>query len=193
MTSGQLHNQSSAGSLNLRRVFVRDLELMARVGVYEVERRYEQRIILSVDLFVTDDYDGVSDKLRDVFDYGAVVKDVQTVVEAEHVHLLETLAERISRNCLADHARKGPLDIDHREIGAICRDQCRSRMPARMGNRRPRQIIGILAFDETGSEPGERATDRAITQQQAVIWAARHFRRRDGDGYCPPVFRNGVL
>ena len=102
MTSGQLHNQSSAGSLNLRRVFVRDLELMARVGVYEVERRYEQRIILSVDLFVTDDYDGVSDKLRDVFDYGAVVKDVQTVVEAEHVHLLETLAERISRNCLAD-------------------------------------------------------------------------------------------
>jgi 7,8-dihydroneopterin aldolase/epimerase/oxygenase len=102
MTNGQLHHQDSTGSSNLRRVFVRDLELMARVGVYEVERRYEQRIVISVELSVIDDYDGVSDKLRDVFDYGAVVKDVQTVVEAEHVHLLETLAERISRNCLAD-------------------------------------------------------------------------------------------
>jgi dihydroneopterin aldolase len=102
MTSEQLHRQGPTSSPTLRRVFVRDLELMARVGVYEVERRYEQRIVISVELSVIDDYDGISDRLRDVFDYGAVVKDVQAVVEAEHVHLLETLAERISRNCLAD-------------------------------------------------------------------------------------------
>jgi dihydroneopterin aldolase len=102
MTTKRLDSEAPATKPSLRRVFVHDLELMARVGVHEVERRYEQRIILSVDLLVIDDYDGISDKLRDVFDYGAVVKDVQTVVEAEHVHLLETLAERISRNCLAD-------------------------------------------------------------------------------------------
>lgn len=86
----------------MRRVFVHDLELMARVGVYEVERRYEQRIIVSVDLGVIDDYDGVSDKLRDVLDYEAIVKDVRTVVEADHVHLLETLAARIANRWMSD-------------------------------------------------------------------------------------------
>lgn len=102
MTSSQLHCSTSTDSRNLRRVFVRDLELMAHVGVYAVEHRYEQRIIVSVDLAVTDDYDGVSDKLRHVLDYEAMVRDIRTVVEAGHVQLLETLAGRIARNCLAD-------------------------------------------------------------------------------------------
>ena len=53
-----------------RRVFVRDLEIVASVGVLEHEKRYEQRIIISTDLFVRDDYDGVSDKLADVLVFG---------------------------------------------------------------------------------------------------------------------------
>lgn len=102
MTSNELQQPSATGALNLRRVFVHDLELMARVGVYEVERRYEQRIVVSVDLSVADDYDGVSDRLRDILDYETIVKDVRAIVEADHVHLLETLAERIARKSLSD-------------------------------------------------------------------------------------------
>ena len=49
-----------------RRVFVRDLEIVASVGVLEHEKRYEQRILISADLLVRDDYDGVSDRLADV-------------------------------------------------------------------------------------------------------------------------------
>lgn len=102
MTSRQLQQPMSTDTPNLRRVFVRDLEVMARVGVYEVERRYEQRIVVSVDLAVLDDYDGTSDKLRDVLDYEKIVRDVRNLVEADHVHLLETLAQRIAQNSLAD-------------------------------------------------------------------------------------------
>lgn len=87
---------------NTCRVFVRELELMGRVGLYEVERRYEQRIVVSVDIDVADTYDGVSDRLRDVLDYEQLVKRIQGIVEGEHVNLLETLAERIAQNCLAD-------------------------------------------------------------------------------------------
>jgi dihydroneopterin aldolase len=96
------HPAPTSASSALRRVFVHDLEVMARVGIYEVERRYEQRIIVSVDLWVVDDYDGVSDRMRDIVDYEAIVRDVRNLVEADHVHLIETLAERIARNCLAD-------------------------------------------------------------------------------------------
>lgn len=85
-----------------RKIFVRELELMAHVGVYVVEHRYEQRIVVSVELDVTDDYDGTSDRLSDVLDYGGVVSTIQRIVEAEHVNLLETLAERIARACLDD-------------------------------------------------------------------------------------------
>jgi 7,8-dihydroneopterin aldolase/epimerase/oxygenase len=85
-----------------RRVFVRDFEIVASVGVFEHEKRYEQRILLSADLAVRDDYDGVSDRLEDVLDYSTLVEGIALLVQQEHVNLLETLAERIARHCLAD-------------------------------------------------------------------------------------------
>lgn len=87
----------------MRHVFVHRLELMASVGIYEVEKRYEQRILVSVDLDVVDDYDGISDRLEDVLDYGAIVDSVRGIVAERHFHLIETLAERIAEACLADH------------------------------------------------------------------------------------------
>jgi dihydroneopterin aldolase len=95
-------SRDQAGEKPLRRVFVRDLELMASVGVYEVEKRYQQRLVVSLDLWVIDDYDGHSDALADVLDYAAVVNGVREIVETGHTHLIETLAERIATACLAD-------------------------------------------------------------------------------------------
>ena len=85
-----------------RRVFVRDLEIVASVGVHEHEKRYEQRIFISADLAVRDDYDGVSDRLEDVLDYSTLVDGIARLVQSEHVNLIETLAERIARHCLQD-------------------------------------------------------------------------------------------
>jgi len=86
----------------IRRVFVRDFEIIASVGVFEHEKRYEQRILLSADLAVRDDYDGISDRLEDVLDYSTLVEGIALLVQQEHVNLLETLAERIAQHCLAD-------------------------------------------------------------------------------------------
>jgi dihydroneopterin aldolase len=85
-----------------RRVLVSGLELMASVGIFEVERRYQQRILVSVELEVVDDYDGSSDRLDDVVDYSRVVAAVRGLVEGAHYNLIETLAERISEICLGD-------------------------------------------------------------------------------------------
>lgn len=86
----------------LRRVFVRDLELMASVGIFEVEKRYQQRIIVSVELDVVDDYDGQSDRLDAVVNYAEIVAAVRNITDARHFNLVETLAERIGEACLAD-------------------------------------------------------------------------------------------
>ena len=51
----------------LRRVFVRDLEILASVGIFEVEMRYEQRIIVGIELDVLDTYDGISERINVLF------------------------------------------------------------------------------------------------------------------------------
>ena len=106
---GRTAGGAMAGRLP-RRVFVHRLELMASVGIFEVEKRYEQRILVSVDLDVADDYDGLSDRLEDVLDYGAIIDVVRQIVAERHFHLIETLAERISEVALED-ARVGWVRI----------------------------------------------------------------------------------
>ena len=100
--SAELDDDSERADRSPRRVFVRDLELMARVGIFEVEKRYVQRVVVSVDLTVIDEYDGVSDRLEDVVDYGRVVQAIRNIVDAQHFHLIETLAERIASASLED-------------------------------------------------------------------------------------------
>jgi dihydroneopterin aldolase len=85
-----------------RRVFVHDMEIVASVGVLEHEKRYEQRILVSADLMVRDDYDGASDRLQDVLDYSQLAEGIARLVQSEHVNLIETLAERIADHCLRD-------------------------------------------------------------------------------------------
>jgi dihydroneopterin aldolase len=105
-----------------RRVFVRELELMASVGIFEVEKRYEQRIVVSVDLDVIDDYDGTSDRLDAVVDYGWIVAAVRGIVDGSHFHLIETLAERIAEACLAEpRALSARITIEKPDILPGCR------------------------------------------------------------------------
>lgn len=100
--SERMDERGRTTAVGTRRVMVEGYELIGSVGVYEHERRYEQRIVVSLELDVIDDYDGASDDLADVYDYDAAIKAVRTTVESRHFNLLETLAERIAEACLAD-------------------------------------------------------------------------------------------
>lgn len=108
--------------MSARHVFIRDLELIASVGVYEHEKRYEQRIVVSLDLMVVDTYDGVSDRLELVYDYDAAIAAVKKTVDEGHVHLIETLAERIAARCLADaRVRKARVRIEKPDVLPACK------------------------------------------------------------------------
>jgi 7,8-dihydroneopterin aldolase/epimerase/oxygenase len=86
----------------VRRVFVNDLELVARVGVYEHEKRSMQPVVVSLELDVRDAYDGRSDRLSDVYDYDIAIRTVRNAVLRGHCNLIETLAEQIAAACLED-------------------------------------------------------------------------------------------
>jgi len=88
----------------LRRVFIRRLEVQARLGVYPQEV-VPQRVLIDVELLVADEYapDGVGpDRLDRVVDYAAVADAARRTATAGHTRLAETLAERIAMAALAD-------------------------------------------------------------------------------------------
>lgn len=85
-----------------RRVFIDGLEMMASVGVFEVEHRYEQRVVVSLSLDVIDTYDGASERLADVLDYSELVRSTERIAQSRHYKLVETLAEDIAVACLED-------------------------------------------------------------------------------------------
>ncbi len=116
------HAATRSAARGRRLVFVRDLEIVASVGLLEHEKRYEQRIIVSAELAVRDDYDGRSDRLADVVDYSKVVDGIVRLVQSEHVNLIETLAERIAAHCLADSRVEGVrVRIEKPDVMPSCR------------------------------------------------------------------------
>jgi 7,8-dihydroneopterin aldolase/epimerase/oxygenase len=85
-----------------RRIFVRDLVLLADIGVYRREQGKPQRVRINLDLAVDDPPGPPTDRLRDVVNYAKVVDAVRARVARGRVNLVETLAEDIAACCLAD-------------------------------------------------------------------------------------------
>jgi dihydroneopterin aldolase len=84
----------------LMRVFLRDMVLHARVGIYPHERVETQRIRINVDLDAA--VPPGPDRMSRVLDYDKVAQTVREIATAGHINLVETLAERIAAACLRD-------------------------------------------------------------------------------------------
>lgn len=95
------HHVASAAS-GLRHVFVRDLELMALIGIYEHEKTDPQRVIVNIDLSVREGEGPKDDDIGHVVSYEIVVKKVEAIVAEGHINLIETLCEKIAAACLRD-------------------------------------------------------------------------------------------
>ena len=91
----------------VRRVFLRDLELPASIGVHPHEQTGPQRVRINIDLSVEDETAQAgrmvgADELRRVVDYEAIANRIRAIVANGHVRLAETLAERIAQTCMLD-------------------------------------------------------------------------------------------
>ncbi len=88
------------------RIFVRDLEMIASVGVHAHEKIKPQRIRVSIDLDVGPRAPDATDTVDTVLSYENVVKDIRAIVATGHFHLIETLAEHIAAGCLTHDSVK---------------------------------------------------------------------------------------
>ncbi len=109
---------------SIRRVFVHDLLLSARIGIHAHERTAPQRIRINLDLAVCEQNGPVNDSIETVVCYEMILQRVRNIVASGHVNLVETLAEHIATVCLQDtrvqHVRVKieKIEISH-DIGSV--------------------------------------------------------------------------
>ncbi len=85
-----------------RRIFVRDLVLLCRIGVKPHERETSQRVRINVDLHVAGTEEAIDDDIRRVVSYEGIVANIRRIAAKGHINLVETLADRIAEMCLSN-------------------------------------------------------------------------------------------
>lgn len=78
------------------RVFVRDLVVPCRIGVFRHEQDGTQRVRINLDLLVAESDAAVHDDPSLVVRYEKVTERIRSLCTEQHIKLLETLAERIA-------------------------------------------------------------------------------------------------
>jgi 7,8-dihydroneopterin aldolase/epimerase/oxygenase len=83
-------------------IFLRDVVMPLRIGVYPPEYKAPQRVRIDLDLDVRQDRATLTDDIGDVVSYDDILNNLRRIAAGEHINLLEVLAERIAGLCLGD-------------------------------------------------------------------------------------------
>ena len=103
------------------KVFVRDLILPCRIGVYSHEKDGEQRVRINLELTCVE-HPAINDEHHNVVCYAEVVADIRRLISEGHINLVETLADEIASRSLA-HPRAASVKVKieklDKEPGAV--------------------------------------------------------------------------
>ncbi len=83
-------------------VYVRDLRLDARIGIYEWEKRILQKIRIDLEMAWDNRIPAASDNIKDTLNYKTAAKRVMQLVESTHYELVERLAETIAETLMQE-------------------------------------------------------------------------------------------
>lgn len=83
-------------------IALRGLRVRGRHGVFPQERRDGQVFVVDIDLHLDTSRAAASDDVAQTVDYGDLARRAAAVVGGEPVNLIETLADRLATECLAD-------------------------------------------------------------------------------------------
>ena len=87
------------------------LRVFGRHGVYEHERQEGQEFVVDLTMYVSTAAAAASDDVADTVHYGEVAERVAAIVGGEPVDLIETLAQRIADDLLADAGAVAPVQM----------------------------------------------------------------------------------
>jgi dihydroneopterin aldolase len=88
--------------VTMDKITIAGLRVRGRHGVFEHERAEGQEFLVDAALWLDTGPAAATDDLTRTADYGAVAGRLAEIVAGEPVALIETLADRLVRACLAD-------------------------------------------------------------------------------------------
>ena len=108
-------------------IFLREIRLDARVGIYKRERTITQTVEIDLDIALPDARVFTSGKVADTIDYAVVIERVRAALIERHYGLVENLAEELAQILRAEfHAPWVRVSIaklgaqrDARRVGVV--------------------------------------------------------------------------
>lgn len=83
-------------------VYIRDLRVKARIGIYPWEKSIQQHIRVDLEMAWDNTIPAASDKIEDTLNYKTAAQRVVELVEADHYELVERLAENIANTLMRE-------------------------------------------------------------------------------------------
>jgi len=83
-------------------IFLREIRLDARIGIYKRERTITQTVELDLDIALPDDRVFKSGKVADTIDYAVVIERIRAALVEQHYGLVENLAEHVAQLMLEE-------------------------------------------------------------------------------------------
>lgn len=93
---------SSKAKLIMDIVYIRDLHIRARIGIYPWEKSIQQQIRVDIEMAWDNRIPAASDKIEDTLNYKTAAQRVVQLVEADHYDLVERLAETIAQTLMSE-------------------------------------------------------------------------------------------
>jgi len=104
-----------AAPLNL--IFVKDMVVDMEIGAYDNERGRTQKVRINVIAEPSIWPDASHDNLDETVSYDMIVQHVFAITRGGHIHLVETVAEKIASACLSESAiRQVTVRVEKLEI-----------------------------------------------------------------------------
>ena len=82
------------------KIFIENLVIPCRIGIFDWERRIKQKIALDLEFPADIRKAARRDKIQDTADYKKIAKETIAFVSKSGFFLIETLAERLAQNLL---------------------------------------------------------------------------------------------
>jgi len=85
---------------NWHKILVKNLVFPMKIGVYKHEKSRKQRVRVNLELSVYQKKDSINDSIDNVICYEDIIKIIKNIAFNKHIHLVETLAEKVANECL---------------------------------------------------------------------------------------------
>ena len=83
-------------------IFLREIRLDARIGIYKRERSITQTVELDLEIALPDARVFASGKVADTVDYALVIERIRAALLERHYGLVENLAEHVAQILLGE-------------------------------------------------------------------------------------------